>query len=176
MDDDLVKIIGEPRELERPLSPAETKEFMRIYREDPWESVIYLASIGRKQKAREWQARLVQQRAYLMDGVLLGAAPWQTEQQFFEGPLPSEEVPRTDSSSQHRYERARTLCETEHGRIDVETMKRIMSDHIEEKDGLQNICSDQTIQSVLFLPSEGKMWVAQGTIPAPAGGHVEFSF
>ena len=111
-----------------------------------------------------------------VDGVLLGAAPWQTDQQYFEGPLPSEEVPRTDGSSQHRYGRAKTLCETHYGQIDVEKMKTIMGDHLADKQGLQNICNDQTIQSVIFLPAEGKMWVAQGTIPAPNGGYVEVSF
>jgi hypothetical protein len=55
-------------------------------------------------------------------------------------------------------------------------MKEIMSDHLDDKPGLKSICNDKTIQSVIFLPEEGKLWVAQGKIPAPQGGYTQFSF
>jgi hypothetical protein len=37
------------------------------------------------------------------------------------------------------------------------------------------ICNHHTIQSVLFLPAENKLYVAMGSIPAPTGPYVELS-
>jgi len=113
-----------------------------------------------------------------VEGVLLGCAPWQTTEEFFEGSLPAPEIARTDGSSLHRYERARDLCQEYYGQIDVEIMKIFMSDSLAEKQGMQNICNDSTIQSIIFLPKEGKMWVAHSRMgkPAPHSGYTEFSF
>lgn len=134
-------------------------------------------SDGKGKTARVVELSATQQAVRIpVNGVLLGCAPWQTTQEFFEGGLPDPSIPRSDGSSEHRYKRIDELCTQNKGSIDPQVMQKIMSDRREDVTGMKNVFNEDTCQSIVFLPAQGKMWVAQGEKPGPASGYTEFSF
>lgn len=75
-----------------------------------------------------------------------------------------------------------TQLVTDHlGAIDIPTGMRFLQDRFDavwgssSGRGFNPICNEHTIHSVLFLPAEKRMFVAQGTIPAPMGAYHELS-
>lgn len=78
-----------------------------------------------------------------------------------------------------RHARMTQLINEHLGRIDIETGLSFLRDRYDPAWGKANgrgfncICNEFTVHSVLFLPSEERMFLAQGQIPAPMGTYQE---
>lgn len=86
----------------------------------------------------------------------------------------------TYPSGAFRYARMIQLLSSSHRAIDIESALEILSDTFDLARGRDSgnsyncICNHHTALSVLFLPAERRMLVAQGNLPAPSGPYVEF--
>jgi hypothetical protein len=71
------------------------------------------------------------------------------------------------------------LIADSHGRISAEAALRFLADEQDIARANRNgkshhcICNQDTIQSVLFVPDEGRLLVSHGCPPAPKGRYVE---
>jgi hypothetical protein len=95
------------------------------------------------------------------------------------GAMPSEHVPLTDDTSDFRYARFKQLIDAHEGPITPEILQVWLADNIDIETGLPGddlhcLSNDTTLNSFVADPSTGRFWVAMGTVPAPAGGFVEF--
>ena len=80
-----------------------------------------------------------------------------------------------------RYSRMMQLISENYGTITIGKALEFLADDYDMARAKRSgksyncICNHHTIQSVLFLPAENKLYVAMGTIPAPTGAYVEIA-
>ncbi len=80
-----------------------------------------------------------------------------------------------------RHARMTHLVVSHTGRIDVSKGLEFLRDRFDGVwgkhggRGYNSICNNQTVHSVLFLPAKKKLFIAQGSIPAPIGDYHELS-
>jgi len=87
---------------------------------------------------------------------------------------------RLSPSGVARHIRAHDLADQHYGRITPEVMIEILRDRwdpIYRREGKSHncLCSNETIQSVVFLPEERRAWISNRSIPAPDGEYVEYT-
>jgi len=87
---------------------------------------------------------------------------------------------RLSPSGVARHIRAHDLADQHYGRITPEIMIEILRDRwdpIYRRQGKSYncLCSNETIQSVVFLPQERRAWISNRSIPAPDGEYVEYT-
>jgi len=114
------------------------------------------------------------------EGVLSGCIDVRLPAEYEGGRLPHPAISRADGSSDHRYHRLRDLAAQYRGRVDEAVMMRMMSDPVDPDTGqpaagMNSPCNVNTLHSVVWKPSEGAFWVAQGQVPAPRGGYARFT-
>jgi hypothetical protein len=86
---------------------------------------------------------------------------------------------RLSPSGVARHIRAHDLADEHYGRITPEVMREILRDRwdpVYRRVGKSHncLCSNDTVQSVVFLPEERHAWVSNRSIPAPDGESIEY--
>jgi hypothetical protein len=88
---------------------------------------------------------------------------------------------RLHAADVFRHARLTQLLVEARGRLDVPLSIEILRDRYDPAwgkargRGFNCLCNEYTVHSAVFLPAEGRMYVAQGTIPAPMGTYHEVS-
>jgi len=81
------------------------------------------------------------------------------------------------SAGAFRHARMVQLIKDHYGEIDIETALSFLGDRYDMARGFSHgrsyncICNQDTVHSVLFAPTEQKVYVAHGETPAPSGGY-----
>jgi hypothetical protein len=173
------------REILRSASTLEEAEaFLRAQDHAPAETLVVSDGPQRKAAAFEMTAHSFQARYLSEDGVM-----WATNH-FVHPDMEATQAPQQPgTSSWNRYERLRQLLspgepESHYGSLTVEDAVSILRDtynpytqEVEDPLSLDGraLGSNGAMQSVVFLPEQGLMWVAIGLFPSTVRQFVGFS-